>query len=719
MTTWERGLRLGPYELVAPIGSGGMGEVWKARDTRLDRAVAIKRLNATHSKRFEQEARAIAALNHPHICQLYDVGPDHLVMEYIEGRPLQSPLPESEAVRLAIQIAGALEQAHRRGIVHRDLKPGNIMVSGNGTAKLLDFGLAKMAAPEDATFTGTIAGTVVGTAAYMSPEQAEGKPLDARSDIFSLGAVLYEMISGKRAFGRNSTAAILSAVLRDDPPPLQTQGSLQRIVARCLAKRAAERFQTVAELRKELENIPIRAEVPGPSIAVLPFANMSADKENEYFSDGLAEEIINALAHVSGLKVTARTSAFAFRGKEEDIRRIAETLGVRTILEGSVRRAGSRLRVTAQLINAEDGYHLWSERYDREMADVFAMQDEIAQAIAAALQVQFSPSTGPHRKYTPKLDAYEAVLKGRYHLLRNMRESLNRAREYFEQAVALDPQYALAHSDLGSYFLVAAVFGLAPAREAMPRLLAQARKALDIDPLLPDARAMMGVGAALYDYDWGEAQRQFQMATTDGQMTPFVRFSFSLWYLVPTGQIDRATIELRRCLQEDPLHVPGRVYFANCLALAGDYAAADTQCHQTLELENNAMAWSVLAYTNAMRGQFQEAVVFAERSHALNPWVPASTGVLAGLLVRTGQKSRGEEIRAKLGDGRIYGSGVGIALFHFHAGETDRAADWIEKVIEERHPLAAGLLRGPIGQAIRKTSRWSALARMVNFSDVT
>jgi serine/threonine-protein kinase len=694
-----------------------MGEVWKARDTRLDRTVAIKRLNEAHTKRFEQEARAIAALNHPHICQLYDVGADHLVMEYIEGRPLQSPLPEDETLRLAIQIAGALEEAHRRGIVHRDLKPGNILVTGNGAAKLLDFGLAKLGTSADATFTGTIDGTVMGTVAYMSPEQAEGKSLDARSDIFSFGAVLYEMISGRRAFDQNSTAEILSAVLRDDPPPLQPQSPLQRIVVRCLAKRAAQRFQTASELKMELEKIPLKSAFRGPSIAVLPFANMSADKENEYFSDGLAEEIINALAHVPGLKVTARTSAFAFRGKEEDIRGIAETLGVRTILEGSVRRAGSRLRVTAQLINAEDGYHLWSERYDREMADIFAMQDEIAQAIAAALQVQFSASASPLRKYTPKLDAYEATLKGRHHLLRHSLESLNKARECFERAVALDPQYALAHCDLGSYFVVAAITGLTPAHEAMPRLRAQARKALDLDPSLPDAHAMLGVVAALYDYDWAEAERQFQAVIAQGQMTPFVRFSFALWYLWPLGRIAEAINELRRALQEDPLHVPSRVYLANCLAMTGDYAGAEAQAHQALDLEDHAMAWGVLAFTSFMRGQLHEAVGFAEKAYALNPWVPMPIGVFASLLVRTGEKARGEQLRAKLGDGQVYGAAAGLALFYIHCGETDQAAYWMEKVIEQRHPLAPGLLRGPIGQAIRKTPRWAPLARMVNFPD--
>ncbi len=381
------GTRLGPYEILERIGAGGMGEVWKSRDTRLGRIVAIKRLTTEHSARFQQEARAIAALNHPHICQLYDVGDDFLVMEFIEGRNLAGPLSTHEAVRLGIQITGALEEAHARGIFHRDLKPANILVTDKGEAKLLDFGLARLMTDSDSGATRTLEGTVAGTAAYMAPEQAQGKPLDARSDIFSLGAVLYEMLSGERAFPGESTADVLSSVLRDEPPPIKVPEALARIVARCLRKSPKERFQSMTEVRTALASAAQTTAEPFSSlssIAVLPFVNLSGDKEQEYFSDGLAEEIINVLTHIPDLKVTARTSAFAFRGKQQDITKIAEALRVRTLLEGSVRRAGNRIRVTVQLINAEDGYHLWSERYDREMADVFAIQDEIAAAVASA-----------------------------------------------------------------------------------------------------------------------------------------------------------------------------------------------------------------------------------------------------------------------------------------------------------------------------------------------
>jgi serine/threonine protein kinase len=328
------GDKLGPYEILLPIGAGGMGAVYRARDPRLNRDVAIKVSNARFSERFEREAKAIAALNHPNICQIYDIGPNYLVMEYIEGTPPKGPVAPAEAVRLALGIAAALEAAHARGITHRDLKPANVLVTQSGI-KLLDFGLALVndnaeAGIHDAPTALTAAGAVMGTVAYMSPEQAQGKLADARSDIFSFGLVLYELLSGRRAFGGESAVETMAAIIRDEPEPLSAPTKVSDIVTRCLHKAAAARFQTMNEVRAALVQVnAIRADEI-PSIAVLPFANMSRDAGDEYFSDGLAEEIINALAQFSGLKVTARTSAFAFRGKEQDIRKIAKALDVRT-----------------------------------------------------------------------------------------------------------------------------------------------------------------------------------------------------------------------------------------------------------------------------------------------------------------------------------------------------------------------------------------------------
>jgi len=712
MSAWANGDQLGPYVLLSAIGAGGMGEVWKARDTRLDRVVAIKRLKGQHSKRFEQEARAIAALNHPHICQIYDIGPDYLVMEYVDGAPLRGPLSAEEAVRLAVQIASALEEAHGRGILHRDLKPANIMVTAKG-AKLLDFGLAKSIANDDATRTDdatqTIEGTVLGTLAYMSPEQAEGKPVDQRSDVFSFGSVLYEMLSGSRAFDG------WAAVLRDDPAPLKTQSELSRIVTRCLRKAPAERFQTAAEVRAALEGAVAKS-AQQPSIAVLPFANMSADKENEYFSDGLAEEIINELAHVRGLKVIARTSAFAFRGKEQDIRGIAEALGVRTILEGSVRRAGSRIRVTAQLINAEDGSHLWSERYDRELADVFAIQDEIAQAIAAALQMKLSAE--PARQYTPKLPAYEAYLKGRHHLARLTPESLARSREYLEQAIALDPKFALAHIELGYYFLNHVLTGFITAHEAMPLVREEAQKALDIDPSLPEAQAMLGVVAGFYDLDWKEAERRFRLALARDPVPAYVREPYGFFYLLASGRPQAAVEELERALKQDPLALLVRFRLAFCLLVAGREAEAEAELRQVLEFEEYfSPALFNMVIIHALRGELAEALACAEKAHATAPQVQIATGLLAGVLVLSGDTPRTEAFLEKLRPGRAYGAPRALAMFHLLCGEVEKAADWTEKAIEQRDALMMLFLRHPLGKALRSSARWPALAKMMNLPE--
>ncbi len=715
MNDWATGTRIGPYVLISSIGAGGMGEVWKARDTRLERVVAIKRLKEEHRKRFEQEARAIAALNHPHICQLYDVGPDYLVMEYIEGELLQCPLPADNVMRLAIEIASALEAAHRRGIIHRDLKPANIMITLDGTAKLLDFGLAKPVTSGDTDVTrNTIDGAVIGTAAYLSPEQAGGKQLDARSDIFSFGAVLYEMLSGSRAFEGNTTIQILTAVLSGDPKPLRAPPALERIVKRCLDKQPDRRFQTVSEVKAALERVRINPSRLEPSIAVLPFANMSADKENEYFSDGLAEEIINALTHIPGLKVTARTSAFAFRGKEQDIRKIAEALDVRAILEGSVRRAGNRIRVAAQLINAADGYHLWSERFDREMADVFAIQDEIAKAIAAELQVKLSIEPATVRRYTPKLPAYEAYLKGQFHMQKVTPESMARSKKCFEEAILLDSEFAAAHGAFGNYFAQLAMYDAVPAHEAMPRVRVEARNALDIDPLLQEAQAMLGLVHALYDYDWTEAERRFHLAVAREQVPTEVRASYGFYYLFPVGRYTDAIEQVEQALKEDPLNLHRRVNLAVCLRSAGRGADALSELRKVQQLDESFWpAYFLLGVLHASLGNIAEAVAEAEKAYSLASWMPVNIGMLAAMLKRTGDVSRSDELLQKLLPGEAYAAPLGLAHYYLYCGELDRAIHWSEKAIEQRHPAVLFFLNVHL-QFLRPSPRWHDLARLLN-----
>ncbi|MBS1858692.1 MAG: protein kinase [Acidobacteria bacterium] len=446
------GTRLGRYEILAPIGAGGMGEVYRARDGKLDRDVAIKVLPGGLARdpdrlaRFEREAKVLASLNHPSIATIYGLEetPEGmaLVMELVGGATLCAPLPLPEALRVAVQILEALDAAHKKGIVHRDLKPANIMVTGSGI-KLLDFGLAKVeiGAAGQETATQTQAGIVLGTACYMSPEQAQGKPVDARSDIFSFGAVLYELVTGRRAFAGDSMATTLAAILRDEPAQFDLPADVQAVIARCLRKLPRDRFQTAAEARSALELAACSRSSRGPSLAVLPFSNLSADKDNEYFSDGLAEEILTALTQVPGLRVIARASAFAFRGREDAIAQIGEKLQVSSVLHGSVRRSGNRIRVSAQLINVADETQIWSQRYDREMRDVFDIQDEIAQAIVSQLKIKLGARSGRPlvKRYTENLEAHSLYLKGSFHLHRLTNEEMEAGREYLERAVALEP----------------------------------------------------------------------------------------------------------------------------------------------------------------------------------------------------------------------------------------------------------------------------------------
>jgi TolB-like protein/predicted Ser/Thr protein kinase len=703
------GEKLGPYEILASIGAGGMGEVYKATDTRLGRTVAIKTLHVEHSDRFERESRSIAALNHPNICQLYDVGPNYLVMEFIEGAQLNGPLPLDRACRYAVEIADALSAAHAKGITHRDLKPANILVTASGI-KLLDFGLALLSRAGDgpqrtaeatATVGITQAGMVLGTAAYMSPEQAEAKPVDARSDIFSFGLVFYEILSGRRAFTGDSAIAVMAAILHKEPEPLDATPALKTILARCLRKSPADRFQSMTQVKEALlaasgVSSPASA-VSGapqppsiPSIAVLPFANMSRDADDEYFSDGLAEEIINLLAHVSGLKVIARTSAFAFKGKNEDIRKIAETLGVNSVLEGSVRRAGNRLRITAQLIHAADGSHLWSERYDREMTDVFAIQDEIAQAITAALKLTLSISAVQQR-YQPNLPAYEAFLKAHHQWAKLTAESIARSKEYYEQAIALDPKFALAHIGLADYFLLlAAGAGLMPAHEAMPLVRAGAQRALEIDPMLPEAHAMLGIVAGVYDYDWKEAERLFGLAMARDPVPPLVHSWYGYFFLLLLGRVGNAVEETERSLQQDPLNLMSRVVLAQCLSAAGRYEDSSTECRRILELdENNVGGYSILALNLLLHEGSSEVLPMAGKAYSLAPWSVLSIAVFAVAVRRGGDSIRAEEVLQPLRNApQAYGAPRGLALFHLFFGEFGQTAEWLEKSIEQRDPYA-------------------------------
>jgi TolB-like protein/predicted Ser/Thr protein kinase len=711
------GTRLGPYTIESLIGSGGMGEVYKAHDGRLNRRVAIKRLIADDASRFQSEALAIAAINHPHICQIYDVGPDYLVLEYLEGEPLRGPVASDEAVRLASQIADGLQSAHERGILHRDLKPANVIVLRHGDtshAKVLDFGVAQLTS-SDIDATRTVAGEVSGTPAYMSPEQASGKPLDARSDVFSFGAVLYELLAGTRAFTGDSTAQILSAVLRDEPNPVDAPAGVQQIVRRCLAKDPDRRFQTMADVRHALQHLTgARADVSA-SIAVLPFANLSPNADDEYFSDGLSEEVITALTRVPGLKVIARTSAFAFKGKNEDVRRIANILGVTHVLEGSVRRAGGRVRVTAQLIHAADGAHRWSQRYDREMSDIFAVQDDIAAEIAGALKLQLAPAS---ERRMPSLPAYEAYLRYRSYQWQFTPEASRRSRECLEQALALDPEFALPYVGLADYHFALAAVGASPSHEAMPRARELAQRALDIDPELPEAHAMLGIVAGHYEYDWGEAERRFRLAVKREPLSPHLRQWYGTFFLFATGRAEEARLQLSRVIEEDPLCQMWRLMRANLLPSVGLEHEALDDARKAVELDPDFwLGWADLGLLCARRHQHKEAMQCAERAMAGAPWCPYSIGVMAAALANDGQANRAEPLLAAL-QGDPYGGPVGLAVYFLARGEIEQAVEWSAKAAEQRFPAFIPRLIRTFEPSLRRSAAWPGVLKKMNLGSM-
>ncbi|MEP7311183.1 MAG: TIR domain-containing protein [Pseudomonadota bacterium] len=454
-----------------------------------------------------------------------------------------------------------------------------------------------------------------------------------------------------------------------------------------------------------------------PSIAVLPFANLSGDKEQEYFSDGLAEEIINALAKTPGLKVIARSSAFAFRGQQTDVRLIAETLGVAHVLEGSVRRAGNRIRVTAQLIAASDGTQLWSERYDRELADVFAVQDDIATAITAALQVKLAPVVTSAPRYTPKLPAYEALLKARHFHWKGTAEAMDQARVYHEQAIALDPHFALAYAEYAEYLMARAFMDLSPQSEMAPLSRAWAQKALLLDPSLTDAHGSLCAIAANHDRDWQAAHRHFLLAMPDGRSSQLVRLVCAWGYLLPSGQVDAAVEQLRLAVQDDPLHPTYRRILGVCLDAAGRHDEAESILQETAGLfPDHVLGMLYLSYHCFNRKRLSEAMALAESLFAQAPWFLQGVCFYAGLLTRSGQTVRGKEMLRNL-QPESPGYNGHMAFYCLVCDEFDQAADWFEKALTARDANALMLMQLEMAKGLRASTRWPRLAQMAGLPE--
>ncbi len=551
--TLSQGDRLGRFEILGSIGAGGMGEVWRARDTELGREVAIKVLppqvadSPDRRKRFEREARATAALNHPNLLTVHDVGIDHdqpyIVTELLEGETLRrvlrhGPPPPVSAVAWSLGIAHGLAAAHSRNVVHRDLKPDNVFLTTDNRVKILDFGLAKILETEiadeeetAALSSDTAAGTLLGTMGYMAPEQLRGDPVDTRTDVFAFGCVLYEMLSGRRPFAGGSSADYVSAALRDDPAPLEDSLSvgLRAIVRRCLEKRPAARYQGAGELVAVLETLDPDSlgAVSGaqsapsitdarsgaePAVAVMPFANLSNDVEQEYFCDGMTEEILGAIGKVRGLKVLARSSSFAFKGKDADPREVGRTIGADHLLEGSVRRAGDRVRISARLVQATDGTQLWADRYDRTISDIFELQDEISIEVANQLRTALLPDelSQLKRHHIPDREAYDLFLRGRHLWYRRREGDMMQAMGLYQKAIEKDPEFPDPRIGLAEVFNILGAWSYMDPKIAYARSQQLADEVLVMDPNHAGAHSVRGFISTYHHFDWEAAEQSFQ-----------------------------------------------------------------------------------------------------------------------------------------------------------------------------------------------------------------
>jgi serine/threonine protein kinase/Tfp pilus assembly protein PilF len=762
------GTRLGRYEIRSKIGEGGMGEVYLAWDTKLDRKVALKILppelaaNPDRMRRFVQEAQAASALNHPNIITVHEIDETDsghfIATEFIDGETLRARLRRvvmnlSEALDIAAQTAGALAAAHAASIVHRDIKPENIMLRHDGIVKVLDFGLAKLtervprksidAEAETLPVVNTELGVVLGTFAYMSPEQARGKNIDVRSDIFSLGIVLYEMLAGDSPFGGDSKADVVAAILEREPMRLAqlingVPSELERIVGKCLQKNCDYRYQTVSDLvidlralKEQLEfearlelsapSRPSGSEVKGQresdvinSIAVLPLLNVSGDPETDYLSDGISESLINKLCQLRQLKVIARTSSFKFRGKEVDPKEAAQTLGVRAILTGRVIPRGDQLQISVELIDTYNESQLWGEQYHRPSKDLLVLQTEISEEIADRLRLRLSGSEEEHltKLSTSVPDAYELLLKGRFYWKKSTIEARKKALEYCHEAIVLDPTYALAYANLAHFYVdLVGETNLNP-KDAQSRALAAASQALRLDPNLAEAHVEMA-RIKLYSWKWAEAERGFKRAI---ELNPNYSRAHNWYgaYLSVVGRDEQALAEIKRARDLDPLSVGINANVGSVLAHARRYDEAIESLKRTLELDQNFPFTHIfLGYAYVGKGLYLEAV--DEYQKAIDFFGP-NTALLASIgyaLARSGQRKQGEEVLNQLLTTTEYVSFTDLAILHAGLENKEQALKALEHACAARDPQLQHLPKEPAYDCLRTEGRFQHLLRQV------
>jgi serine/threonine protein kinase/TolB-like protein/Tfp pilus assembly protein PilF len=783
------GKQISHYRILQKLGGGGMGVVYKAQDTRLGRHVALKFLpqemaqDEQSLERFKREARAASTLNHPHICTIHDFGEyeggPFIVMEVLEGSTLKhrisgKPLPSEMVIELGIHIAEALEAAHARGILHRDIKPANIFVTDRGEAKLLDFGLAKLdgasaealASRELPTATAdtigardlTQPGTLMGTAPYMSPEQIRGESSDVRSDIFSLGAVLYEMATGHPAFSAETTAQIREAVLTREPLSLRklnprVPGAVERVITKALKKRPPERYQHATELRADL--IRVQGEIrrrwrrqvvlvglpllallavlgwrlgwfrPGlhvgqiQSLAVLPMANLSADPSQDYFADGMTEQLTTDLGQISALRVISRTSAMHYKGTDKKLPEIARELDVDAVIEGSVERVGNQVRITAQLIEAPTDRHLWANSYERDLRDVLRLQDDVAQAIAEQVKVKLTPQEQIHltsaRPVNP--DAQDAYLRGRSYWNRRTIEAVGKSCEYFQVAVDKDPNYAVAYAGLADCYNILGYYHSRPSVETLRLGKAAAQKALQVDGGLAEAHASLAFAMQYYDFDWSGAEKEYKRAIELNPNYATAHHWFSLC-LSEVGRFNEALIKIRRAQELDPLSPIISNTIAAVYYRSRQYDQGIEQLHRLLDVDPNfVVAHSLLGQHYRQKRMYDAAITEFQTARKLDPSDLSVPLEIAAAHALAGRRGEAQRILQEVKDMSMkkYVSPFDVGALYACLGEKDLAFEWMQRALHDRDRTMTALGFDPRLDTLRSDPRFADLLRRIGF----
>jgi eukaryotic-like serine/threonine-protein kinase len=746
------GTGLGHYEIVAPIGSGGMGEVYRARDRSLDRDVAIKVLpehlaqDPTSLERFEREAKAVAALNHPNILAIHGFGDQagisYAVTELLEGESLRKRLARSAlswqaAIEIAIAIAEGLSAAHAKGIVHRDIKPDNIFLTADGRVKILDFGLAlrvqSPGSPEDTTSLNlTLPGAVAGTVAYMSPEQARCLPVGTPSDIFSLGCVLYEMLAGRQAFARPTSAETFAAILNEDPPRVSGAGrqipaDLQRVVAHCLEKDPQARFQSARDLAFHLRAVGTRPAESAPtapsdaidSLAVLPFVNAGGNPDTEYLSDGITESLINSLSQMPNLRVVPRSKAFRYKGQEIDAKKVGRQLKVSALLTGKVSQRGETLNVQVELVDVARESQLWGERFHRPVSDIFTVEEEITKQISQKLRLKLSGTDRDRllKRNTHNTVAYQLYLRGRYHWNKRTTEGLKRAVHYFQQAVESDLGYATAYAGLADGYMVLSFYIPNPALGYAARARAAALKSLEIEPDLPEALAAFGLVQGCLEWAWAEGERSLRRAV-ELQPEYWLGHDHYAILLSALGRHDEAMREIRHGVELEPLspvviHHSAWIFFRARL-----FDQAIDKCREALEFDPSfAMGHYWLGLACGLKARYEEAIPALQTARRL-VGTTFVTLELARVYAASGRTAEARETLAQMHAAfeESYAEPYGFGLVYAALGQADEAFHWLERAARDRTGIfGAWVNADPRLDSLRSDPRMRDLLRCVGF----